>query len=196
MTYQLKIAITSFWHPGTGLGQGYHTDARTHRANNLPVLPGRTIKGIVREAVAHWENFCPNPHEGVPVADQLFGPKEDGTETWPGLLRFSSAGLPSAETAYLALEKQADLVAGLYRTHFSTAIEHDYGTAQENSLRGIEVVIPLTLYANIEIVPNARYPALQETWQEHVTPALSLIHAVGAHRSRGFGRATLSLVEG
>jgi CRISPR/Cas system CSM-associated protein Csm3 (group 7 of RAMP superfamily) len=185
MNYQLKIEIQSYWHPGTGRGQGADVDAVTHRnAKGLPILPGRTLKGLLRDAVARWES--------VALADQLFGPNEDGKETWPGLLRISDAGLPAMEAEYLARHKE--LLQGLFRSLHSTAVEHDTGTAKNQSLRGMEVVVPLTLYADIDTVANAKYAELSQ-WADLLKPALSLIHAVGAHRSRGLGRAVITLEE-
>ena len=196
MMYLLKIEMMGFWHPGTGFGKGSHLDAITHRnAYQLPVLPGRTIKGLLRDAVSRWEGYqghvIKSDAEKICAVDQLFGSPSDASKTWAGLLRFSDAGLPTDEANYLA--GRTDLLAGLYRQHFSSAIEHTTGVAVDKSLRGIELVIPLTLYSRIELIPNAPYPQLQTKWMEYIEPALALIQAVGAHRNRGFGRASLSL---
>lgn len=188
---QLKIEIQSYWHPGTGRGQGSYLDASTHRnAHNLPSLPGRTVKGLVRDAVYRWEQF--GGYATPTVTDNLFGPYgATGGTTRPGLLRFSDAQLPAVEMA--ALVNNDKLVAGLYREHFSTTIDHATGTAQQQALRGIELVIPLTLYAQIDLISNAAQRHLETTWPSLVKQALPLIQAVGAHRSRGLGRAILTL---
>lgn len=198
MSYRLKIDITSYWHPGSGKGMGSYLDAATHRnSDGLPVLPGRTLKGIVRDAFTRWETYQGHDIEKQSsTVQQLFGSTADGEETRQGLLRFSNAGLPQEEAAYLA--HHPDLCEGLYRSHFSTAIDHATGTADEKSLRGIEMVIPLTLYATVDTIPsthNKDHKDHKDDWQTLIQPALSLIHAVGAYRSRGFGRATLTLVE-
>ena len=75
----------------------------------------------------------------------------------------------------------------------STAIDHGTGVATNKSLRGIEVVIPLTLYATLNEVPSAKFKI--PNWHKLLEPALPLIQAVGAHRSRGLGRAVVSLEE-
>jgi hypothetical protein len=85
------------------------------------------------------------------------------------------------------------LVQGLYRSHFSTSIDHASGTAEEQTLRGIELAVPLTLYAAVLPVAGARHTDLQDSWPDLVRQALPLIQAVGAHRSRGLGRATMTL---
>lgn len=192
---QLKIEITSYWHPGTGRGRGNYVDAVTSRnAYGLPSLPGRTLKGLVRNAVYRWEQFGGYTKQTVTanlpsITDCLFGPY--GNNTWPGLLRFSNAELPPVEVA--ALVDKPALIAGLYREYFSTAIDHKTGTAQEHSLRGIELVVPLTLYAHIDLIPTAKYPQFQNNWPSLLRAALPLIQSVGVHKSRGLGRAILTI---
>ncbi|KOR31459.1 hypothetical protein TI04_00710 [Achromatium sp. WMS2] len=194
---QLKIEITSYWHSGTGRGRGSQVDAITHRnIHQLPSLPGRTIKGLLRDAVYRWEQFGGYANQQMTnaptITEGLFGPF--GGATWPGLLRLSDAQLPLAERE--ALIGQQPLIAGLYRNYFSTAIDHKSGVAQESSLRGMELVIPLTLYAQIELIPNAKYLDLQPHWYKLLSRALPLVQAVGSHRTRGLGRATLTLEGG
>jgi hypothetical protein len=206
MSQRLRIDMMGYWHPGTGRGQGSHLDAITHRGGDgLPRLPGRTVRGIVRDAVNRWETFGGYGAAGaVRICDQLFGPyaePEQGVadaastgQTWPGLLRFSDAQLPAVDRQAIAADGlHAALIAGLYRSHFSTRIEHESGTADENTLRGIELVVPLTLYADIGLVATARYRQLESRWPSLLRAALPLVRAVGAHRSRGLGRATLTL---
>jgi hypothetical protein len=201
----LTIDIRSYWHPGTGQGLGGHLDAVTHRGTDkLPALPGRTVKGLLRDAVYRWERFgayAKTPFAGVKpsITECLFGPPSDREaeeSTAPadrrreGLLRCQSAQMSLSQDDRDYLRTQPELVAGLYRSHFSTAIEAN-GTAKKNSLRGIEVVVPLVLQAELEALDDTHPLAL--AWIEIVSPALHLVRAVGAHRSRGLGRAVLSL---
>lgn len=189
MSYQLKIDIQSYWHPGTGSGRGADVDAVTHRdANGLPVFPGKTLKGILRDAVARWEQFTQASQQPT-LAEQLFGADADADKKWLGSVRVSDAVL-SDDIRYYLLEEKS-LVTGLYRSIHATAIDHATGTALNKSLRGIEVVVPLTLYATLDAVPNAKYPVAD--WHKKIEAALGLIQAVGAHRTRGLGRAVVTL---
>lgn len=199
MSRTLKIEILSYWHPGTGRGQGGHLDAVTHRnGRGLPCLPGRTVKGLLRDAVHRWESFGGYSSVGQAkptFTEQLFGPfGTEGVKTWPGLLRFSDANLTEAETAHLT--NQPKLLEELYRDHSTTAIDHDSGTAKERHLRGIELVVPLTLHAKVDLVPGAACRDLETRWHELLASALPMVRAVGAHRSRGLGRAIVTLLEG
>ncbi|MDD2650440.1 MAG: RAMP superfamily CRISPR-associated protein, partial [Candidatus Cloacimonetes bacterium] len=47
--YQVKFL--SDWHCGSGLTSGSDVDALVIKdQNNLPIIPGKTIKGLLREA--------------------------------------------------------------------------------------------------------------------------------------------------
>ena len=201
MSYQLKIDIQSYWHAGTGRGQGSDVDALVHRDKyGIPCLPGRTVKGLLRDAVARWQAFEGESAEGKPLVVQLFGKSSDDegdAETGTpmagfGLLRVSDATLHADELFYLRQAENEQLVSGLFRSLHATKINPDTGTAEDQSLRGIEVVIPLTLYAEILEVPGVE---TVDNWVDKIEPALSLIQAVGAHRTRGLGRAVVTLEE-
>jgi hypothetical protein len=192
----LHVDIRSYWHPGTGRGLGTQLDAITHRnARGLPTLPGRTLKGLLRDAVYRWEQFggfADLELRSSSIAEQLFGPRGiEGVETWPGLLRVGDAVLAATDTAYLAADPK--LCAGLYHSHFATAVEHETGTAAEKTLRGIELVVPLKLFAEITTIATAAHVDLADRWPDILRTALPLVWAVGAHRSRGLGRAVLTL---
>jgi hypothetical protein len=188
----LTIDIRGYWHPGTGRGSGFHLDAVTHEgADGLPRLPGRTLKGLLRDAVLRAEHWG---WAEVPAGstERLFGPLgRDGAQTRPGLLRVADATLPADVGAWLSQTQEGrDLVPGLYSEHFSTAIEHDSGVARPRSLRGMRVVVPLTLEAEVAEVPGV--PAPEGDWRSLLQAVFPLIPAVGAHRTRGFGRAVLA----
>lgn len=194
--YRLTIDLRGYWHPGGGRGGGAVLDAVTHRdSSGLPVLPGRHIKGLLREALECAEDLGWDGYAGL--AGVLFG---DRTETVsggipaPGSLRVSDGTLPEATRNWLSDSKrQRRLVPHLYRSLFATAIDTETGTAMDKTLRGIEVIVPLLLHARIEPMPGR--PAPTEDWFQRVRDCLPLIDAVGAHRRRGLGRAVLGLEE-
>ena len=190
MKAQLTIDLKSYWHAGGGRDAGSVYDAVVQRdPNGLPVLPGRHLKGLLRDAVARagkwgWEHF-----DGL--ADTLFGRSAtDDTTSTRGCLRISDGILPEAQRRWLASTKGKKLRPALYAGLYATAVEHETGTALDNSLRGIEVAIPVKLQAAIEPIPGQPSP---DDWVERIRDILPLIDAVGAHRSRGLGRAELTL---
>lgn len=187
---KLTIDIRSYWHSGSGRGSGSHLDAVTDRdSDGLPYLPGRTLKGLLRDAA--WRLECwqstQRRSNGLTV-EKLFGnrggPRQDTTA---GVLRIYDARLPESLRAWLKQEEQAAKRAELYRELFETAIASETGVARSKSLRGMEVVVPLMLEARIDSIGPV------EHWKEWLRPCLSLVRAVGAHRTRGLGRAVLTL---
>jgi hypothetical protein len=191
---RLMLDIQSYWHPGTGRGSAFHLDAVTHAgADGLPRLPGRTLKGLLRDALYRAENWG-WPETPTGSTEQLFGTAADGERlSTPGLLRVSDATLPEPVAGYLGGTKPGrKLIPGLYREHFSTAMDPRTGVAKSRTLRGMRVVVPLTLEAVIDEVPGV---AAVADWRARITAVLPLVTAVGAYRSRGFGRARLHWAE-
>lgn len=192
----LIVTIYSYWHPGTGRGRGSHVDALAHRnALGLPSLPGRTLKGVLRDAVTRAEQWHWYGGLDPGLCDRLFGARgRDGAPTGIGLLRFTDASLPPVVSKHLA--QNAALCGGLYRDLFQTAVAQESGVAMDKSLRGIQVVVPLTLEATVSIRPHAaatRVDAID--WAEQLGRAFPLVRSVGAHRARGLGRCRLSWKE-
>ncbi|RMG29611.1 MAG: hypothetical protein D6721_05670 [Gammaproteobacteria bacterium] len=196
----LEIELLGYWHAGGGRGAGAVLDAVVHRdPNGLPVLPGRHLKGLLRDALARAEAW---DWPGVPTGstETLFGaPAREGkgkehppAPSSPGCLRVSDATLPDELAHWLAGSGGKGSLPHLFRSLYATAIDHETGTARDRSLRGIEVVVPLTLFSRITPVPDREPPP---DWQDRIRAVLPLIDAVGAHRTRGLGRAILRLKE-
>ncbi|NKI33909.1 hypothetical protein HFP89_01860 [Wenzhouxiangella sp. XN79A] len=190
----MTIDFLGFWHCGGGRGGGSVVDAVIHRdASGLPVVPGRHLKGLLREAVScaeswQWEGFARGDTE------RLFGTRTEthGADSRAGFLRVGDGVLPAATQRYLAeSEAGRKLVPALFRSLHSTAISPETGSALRRSLRGMEVVVPLKLEAPIMTIMNAGAEPVE--WLERLEAALPLIRAVGAYRSRGLGRARLAL---
>ncbi|HIE02318.1 MAG TPA: hypothetical protein EYP59_18890 [Thiotrichaceae bacterium] len=208
--YQLKFQLHSYWRAGTGRGGGAVLDELVHKdAYGLPCLPGRTIKGLLRDAVYRaemWGLLSDELKQGEGELTQcLFGsnaPVQEETrlETTPGALRVSDAVLDEKLQQYLIAlltsldsENQEDglnLRRGFFHHIHATAIEHESGTAKKTSLRGMEVTIPLTLTAQLQVLPHTQ---LIENWHKELNFCLPLIRAIGSSRSRGLGRVTVTL---
>ncbi len=191
---KLTVDLKNYWHAGSGRGAGSVYDAIVHRdSDGLPVLPGRHLKGLLRDACARaeawgWEGFTAG------VTATLFGQATEsasGRPPKPGCLRVSDATLPEDLVRWLATEGR-EYLPHLFNGLYSTAVEHKTGTAREHSLRGMEVTVPLTLTAMVTPVTGMAAP---EAWEQRLRSVLCLIDSVGAHRSRGLGRAVLTLEE-
>jgi len=209
MNKQLTVEIHGYWHAGTGRTSGSHVDSLVEKDDlGLPLLNGRHLKGLLRDAVSravHWGWFD-ELQQDLPVniddlENWLFGSQstndnsdDDSSRfnTTPGTLFISSAQLNEGDREILSGEDATELKAGLFRHIFSTAIDEKTGTAKNRSLRGAEVVIPLTLYSDITFNGDAN---IATTVFKVIEQALSLIDHVGGMRNSGLGRATLSLSE-
>lgn len=182
----LRVELLDTWHVGTGRGEGHHLDAALDLdADVFPHLPGRMVRGLLRDACDCVESWG---HASAGDVDALFG-----TAFQPGLLNLSSARLHKPlRHALLAgdTKPRGPLSKALRLSSFQTALDHHRGTALPQSLRGIELAIPMVLEAAVEIrgKPDIEIAA---AWQL-LDLALPLVLAVGANKTRGHGRARLS----
>lgn len=196
--HKLIFDIRSYWHAGTGQGSGSHLDAIVQKdSHGLPILPGRSVKGLLRDAVLQaeqldWFSDLQAPSGSDSPTELLFGkkPSENSDQEGhdPGLLRIGSATLPAEMVAWLSEDIQASYRTKLFREMHSTAIDEKTGTALDKSLRGIEVTIPLILEAPLSIQGESDWP-----WQEYLKMALPLLRHIGSKRNRGMGRVIVTL---
>jgi CRISPR/Cas system CSM-associated protein Csm3 (group 7 of RAMP superfamily) len=197
--YNIRFNIQSYWQAGSGRGGGALVDALVQKNNHgLPFLPGRTIKGLLRDAVYRAEQWGHVPAETTRCLFGSHAPEEGITrlETEAGALAISDAVLPPELSAWLSHpDTDPQLRQGLFKQISATTIEPATGCANDKSLRTIEVTIPLTLTAQITVLNKKRINTID--WGkgrqciDYLKPCLKLIRAVGASRSRGLGRVTL-----
>ena len=188
---QIKIEFHSPWHCGSGLAAGSDIDALviTDRAG-MPFVPGKTIKGLVRQAVEEYieySNIARDEKNGKTIAERvrnMFGEESSSDDVRAcGTAHFSDANF--AEHEYHAIAAQSELKAHLFNKVTSTAID-DNGIARDHSLRSLQTVVPCTLYADISHV--------DADIADIVVKSLGMIKHMGQKRHRGLGRCTISQV--
>lgn len=207
MSLWLKFEIHAPWHIGTGTGTGLGADALTVRgASGLPEIPGRAVKGLLRDAFSKVEQ---TGSIASGRTAQLFGsaPGSKGNEeasiaarqemeryqSEPGSIQIDSArlGADSSDQQkwqdWAATDESTDLVDQMTQEVSSTRL--DQGVAAKGSLRTVEVALPLTLHAEVGSLDS------DEQWKDEVRLAAGMLRAVGKMRHRGFGRCTVSVVE-
>lgn len=186
---QYKIDFFSSWHCGSGLSAGADVDALVVRdRDGLPYVPGKTVKGLVREAV---EDFLAFRKEDIRIVADLFGnaedrnnlPQDEEGKMKQGILFFSNAEL-LPEQKQIILDEH--LKPFLFDSVAATRIAED-GIAMPHSLRRIQVVLPCTLYGQILDVPEESKILLQQ--------AVKLIKRMGLARNRGLGRCSFTIME-
>jgi CRISPR/Cas system CSM-associated protein Csm3 (group 7 of RAMP superfamily) len=189
-----RIEFFTDWHCGSGLSSGADLDLLVIKdKDGLPFIPGKTIKGLVREAVEDIIDSL-SPRETVYTANMpnaitaVFGrevnaKKEPDKMGYQGCAFFTNAEL-SADLRKVIVEK--GLQEHLYRSVASTAID-DEGIAVKHSLRKMEVTVPCTLEGEILDVPK--------NFTETMERGLKFIKRLGQNRNRGLGRCSISIIK-
>lgn len=204
--FTLTFDLQSDWHIGSGKEAGAYADSLTIKDDDgLPFLPGKSIKGLLREAfsIAHENQWFQGIEETCSIknlVDTLFGSEGQGIEN-QGMLLFSSATLSSDEKAFFNHEDNStppvNSKAHLYRIIQSTKIDTITGVATKGSLRSMEVAVPMTLESELEL--NTHHAAHNTELAQALLPLLKaccgLILELGAKRHRGLGQVSVRVTE-
>lgn len=183
MDITYKIEFHTDWHCGSGLAAGADVDALVVRdKDNLPFIPGKTIKGLIREAVEEIRGLQDKECDQSFV--NAFGYFKEKENMSQGVSFFTNAELPKIERDAIVSNGVSKF---LYRSVASTAID-ETGIAKEHSLRKMEVVVPCTLEGKILNIP--------EESETEICNALKYIKRLGQNRNRGLGRCTITVEKG
>jgi CRISPR/Cas system CSM-associated protein Csm3 (group 7 of RAMP superfamily) len=211
-TRTLCFALSSFWRVGSGKGADATADQVVLRDSlGLPILPGKTIKGLLRDAmtmatlsdavsterVVRWFG-SPLAGHTASDGDQQEKLLEEGRfNSSEGQLWFGTAGLPSEWSNWIRAQQgnevgqseSAELLRSLFTVVASTSIDEN-GIAREHTLRVAEVAVPMELQAEV------RGPDDDLQWVQDLKLSLPLLRALGSRRNRGYGRVDVTLKEG
>jgi len=195
MNITYEIEFFSDWHCGSGLSSGVDLDLLVIKdENGLPYVPGKTIKGLLKEAVEELNRFSGKENSLIRQAfgyslskkdKQNSNKEEDNTDkSETGDCFFTNAELDDKLREKII---SANLSKYFYSSISSTAIE-ETGVAKENSLRRMEVTIPCKLYGEIKDIPDELKP--------EIIKGLKFIKRLGQNRNRGLGRCVFSIKKG
>lgn len=177
---KFNITFYSDWHCGSGLAAGADVDSLVVKDKyGLPFVPGKTIKGLVRESV---EDYC--FFSGKSVDEKIkeaFGFSDNKDNSLQGCLFFTNAELPPLERNEIISHNAQQF---LYRKIASTKID-DSGIAEDNTLRKMEVVVPCTVEGKILDVPDEI--------KEIIISSFDMIKRLGQNRNRGLGRCRIDI---
>ncbi len=186
-TVKYTVKILSDWHTNSGLSAGAAAnDLISKDKEKLPFIPGKTIKGLFRDALKEIMEVQPERCSQADI-DRLLGEEKediennekdskDGKEDFGTESFFSNAVLNANEYKEITSNK---LQSYLYRNITSTAMD-EKGVVKGKSLRTMEVCIPLTLEGKITGVFEDDIKLLNM--------AMKWIRRLGSKRNRGFGR--------
>ena len=176
-TIRYKIQFFSCWHCGSGLSAGADVDALVVKdKDGMPFVPGKTMKGLIREAV---ENYVFLTGGDSTAVDETFGSEAD----LKGSAFFSNAALDEREQKAIVSNGAQKF---MYNKMTTTAIDEN-GIAKEHSLHSLETVVPCTLTGFVADVTEPMAKIIGES--------LGLIKRIGLKRNRGLGRCNITLVE-
>ena len=165
-----KVTFLDYWHLSSGLSAGAKFDSMvTKDKDNLPYIPGKTIKGLIREMA---ELTC----------NKEFVTKCFGSSSDIGECNFSNAEIEENTKKTIinnSLQNQ------LFDEIASTKIDEN-GIAESGSLREIEVVVPISLFGEIKNIPDV--------YKQEMINAIKKVKRMGLNRNRGLGRCIIDVV--
>ncbi|MDA9557147.1 RAMP superfamily CRISPR-associated protein [Vibrio sp.] len=195
----LKFDIQHYWHIGSGEEGGAYADSLVLKDSyQLPFIPGKSVKGLLREAfnlaIDHgWYDKAQR--------DTLFG-CEGVSLTNASRLHISSAILPSADYAHFV--HNPSMTQALYHVIQQMSIDSNTGTTQQGSLRSTEVCVPMTLVAEVHLpdinsadIDSVEIDSVEESHNdvfEIFQSIVPLITHLGAKRHRGMGEVFVSVI--
>lgn len=172
VTLKYEIKFLDYWHLSSGLSAGAKLDSSVVKDDSgIAFVPGKTLKGMAREMAEYFEDEA--------FVKSCFG--IEGQDM--GLCYFANGTISSEAHKQIVSNKLQD---NLYDELASTKIDEN-GMAVDNSLREIEVVVPLTLYGEIRDVPSE--------YNELMRQSFEMIKRMGLNRNRGLGRCTITVEE-
>ncbi len=188
-TIEYQITFFSDWHCGSGLSGGFGIDQLVILdKNGLPFIPGRTLKGLLRDAAENLSDLDqPNQTSWNIFINKVFGTKKGAAEVnyITASCFFSDGQLPADIRNHLSDHK--DLKHFIFRESSSTAIDRN-GLATEHSLRVKQTVIPLTIMADISSFPG------DDDFENKLSSCMKWIKRLGVNRNRGLGRCCFEIV--
>ncbi len=187
MKLEYSVEMLSDWHVGSGLDSGPAADAVVLKDDDgLPYIPGKTMKGLIRDALADILSVSGNlVNEKVVI--KIFGVEATSKKNYsqPGTAFFSDVTIPSQEKQEVI---KNSLSSFLFRRISSTKINKN-GVAEPKSLRTMEVTIPLKLTGFILIDDNTAEEEIKV-----LQMAFKWVRSLGMNRNRGLGRCKISVL--
>lgn len=185
-TITFQIEFFNYWHSGSGLSGATYADSIVNKTDeNLPFIPGKTLKGLLRDAAEKINELSSNlvSQDFILKVFGKDGSEKKTTKEDEGQAFFTNAYLSENLSRKI---KRDGLSEKLFTVISSTQIDKE-GQAAEGSLRQMEVTIPLTIYAKIENFP--------EGMEYQLKHCMGWIKQMGQNRNRGLGKCKFSILK-
>jgi len=162
MNLKYKLKFYDYWHLSSGLSNGAKLDSSVVKDEyGIPFASGKTIKGLVREMLENLKVDIEFLHKCY----------------------FSNATIKDTTKQQIV---ENNLQDNLFDVIASTKIGEN-GIADDDTLREIEVVVPISLYGDILDISEQNIEKLQK--------AIKMIKRMGLNRNRGLGRCEFFIEE-
>ena len=187
MKIKYRLFFLSDWHIGSGSGIPGVVDNGVLKNNqNVPVINGKTIKGITRDALEDLLYFIKAPDHSD-VMETIFGWEGDkeGNAVFhnPSICMDESDKKGSDYKEFLKFFEHRDI--GDIRYH--TAIDSETGTASKHQLFSEETSEKcFEFFGHIEI---------DEAYAKYLIAALKFTTKIGGKRRRGLGQCEFQIRE-
>ena len=196
MIITYRIQFYEYWHSSSGLAAGTNANLTVRKTRaGLPLIPGRALKGLLNEAAYKLHSL----NAELVKADFLttvFGTGDDEYNTdaeremdsersHASHCFFSNAELSAHRTTALAADPAQQ--SHLYTNLSSTRVDEN-GLPVDNTLRTIQVTVPLTLYGKITDFPAA------EDYRQQLEYCMQWVKKLGLNRTRGLGRCEWTII--
>ena len=162
MNLKYELKFYDYWHLSSGLSNGAKLDSSVVKdEEGIPFASGKTIKGLVREMLENLTTDIEFLHKCY----------------------FSNATIKDTTKQQII---ENNLQDNLFDVIASTKIGEN-GIAEDDSLREIEVVVPISLYGEILDISAQNIDVLKK--------AIKMIKRMGLNRNRGLGRCEFFIEE-
>lgn len=182
-----KIELYDYWSTSSGLSGGALADNLCVKdKNGLPYLPGKTVKGLFREAAEILRELNHGSISELFIqhvfgeAERIEGDNEQWKKTQIASSFFTNATLN--ESTAKAIRKE--LAPYLFEEISTTALEST-GLAKKYSLRRTQYALPCSLFG--EILNAGDY-------KDALKDCASFIKRLGLNRHRGSGRCKITIL--
>lgn len=190
-TLKYQIKFLDEWMCSSGLGAGAETDSEVIKdKNGLPYIPGKTLKGILKDACIEIVEFDNEQFLNQQQINYIFGAEFKPKTNEDQEDRVSEAGNAFFSNAELSESEKDEIIKNelqefLYHNVASTRIDNN-GIAVDKSLRVREVCIPITLFGEIQI---------EKQYHSALENAMKWTRQLGTNRNRGLGRCIIEKIE-
>lgn len=194
LTLQIRLLSDTTFGRGDGLAGVVDSEVEHDATTGLPIIKGRTLKGLLVEECANilyaLQQFNPSVFSLMEeAAVRLFGVPGSDLQG-QSVLHIGTASLPAEfvaavtrQTRTNGLDPQA-VLESLTTIRYQTAVDASYDIPLENTLRAVRVIIRDTVFTAPVVVQGK----LTEQEKTLFVACASALSRAGMSRNRGRGR--------